>query len=851
MSNVKVVGPIIPLVLALGCSGGGETERLGDTGADPLPLPEKSRIDATPRNAIATTGTRSKVLESGHVNFTELAGRERLVAKRPTIAPPHVRDLLAPRSRRADLPPAPVFRPLQLNLTPSPPPAVTFPGNSDNGSVPPDTTGAVGPTHLVSGVNGEIKVMNRDGSTVSSVSLQGFFSSLGVSDVFDPRVLYDVTSGHFLISAAAERASAASSLLLAVSQTSDPTGTFNLFRIDADPTDLRWLDFPILGFNRTWVVATATMGSFDPANPLPGVQHLFACSKADLIAGIATCSLLIQDPFPGYDTPAYTLDPLLDTEYFVRVSGATGEIFIDTLTGGVGSEVFTLNAATASFGVTWGDFQPAGNFGPQLGSTTGLELDSAYVDNIVVRDGSIWGCNPAYLPGDMPARASIHWFQMTPSGTVEQSGFIDDPTGDRMFSYSTLAVNANHDIMVGYSRFSADEFASVGYSFRFGTDPLNEMRGDREYKAGESTYVRLFDGRNRWGDFSATQVDPNDRHFWTVQEFAAADSAWGTHWARVGNDRPDAICKNATIEAGPGCSGSITTADIDGGSFDPDGDALSCVPTSNGPFTGTSSVTLICTDSAGGSDFCDATVTIVDTVPPVFTFVPPDVTTTVCGSFNIGQAQATDACGVTVTSNRPALFPPGTTIVTWTATDPSGNTATATQRVTVILTDNAACCPAGTNVIQGNSNNNPLNGTNGADCILGRGGQDTINGNGGNDFISAGEGDDIVSGGLGNDVIFGGTGQDRLSGNAGDDFMSGGDGDDQLFGGDGLDSLSGGQGQDRLFGENGNDSLIGDTGDDRLEGGAGDDTLDGSGLHDVCIGGPGTDVFLICEQQQQ
>jgi hypothetical protein len=794
----------------------------------------------------------SRIHKTASATLAELADADRRRSGRRVDAPLHERRHLAPRAFTKGLPLAkPEITTRQLNLVPSPAPAVALPGLSDNGSIPPDTGGAVGPTHLIATANGEVRVQNRDGSLESSLSLQGFFSSLGVNDVFDPRTVYDPTSGHFVISAATERASAQSGVALAVSQTSDPTDGWNFYLIDADPADVRWIDFPILGFNNKWVVITGTMGSFDPANPLPVVQHLFACDKASLIAGTASCNLLIQDPFPGFDTPAYTLDASLDTEYLVRVSGGTGEIFIDALTGPVGSEVLTLNVATASFGVIWSDFPPAGNYGPQAGSMIGLELDNGYVDNIVVRDGSIWGVNPAYLPGDAPVRSTVHWFQMSPAGAVEQSGFIDDATGARHFSYATLAVNAAHDVLVGYSRFKADEFVSAGYSFRFGTDPLGEMRGDREYKAGEDTYERLLGDRNRWGDFSATQVDPNDRHLWTIQEYAAADNSWGTYWARVGNDPPDALCRDISREAGPGCAVTIGAADIDAGSFDPDGDTLSCVPSSTGPLTGTASVTLTCTDTPGATDSCIATVTVVDTLAPTFTFVPPDVTTTVCGSINIGQATASDACGVTVTSDRPAVFPPGTTIVTWTARDPAGNTTTATQRITVVLGDNAACCPPGSNVIQGDGNNNLLNGTSGVDCILGRGGQDTIDGLSANDFISAGDGDDVVTGGSGNDVIFGGNGQDRLSGNAGNDQISSGDGDDQCFGGDGADALSGGQGQDRLFGEAGDDVLVGNQGDDRLEGGAGNDTLDGSGLHDVCIGGPDTDVFLICETAVQ
>ena len=53
-----------------------------------------------------------------------------------------------------------------------------------------------------------------------------------------------------------------------------------------------------------------------------------------------------------------------------------------------------------------------------------------------------------------------------------------------------------------------------------------------------------------------------------------------------------------------------------------------------------------------------------------------------------------DNCGVaTVTNNAPALFPVGTTVVTWTVTDIHGNvTDTATQ--TVVVVDNENCQPS-------------------------------------------------------------------------------------------------------------------------------------------------------------
>ncbi|MGH9580306.1 MAG: hypothetical protein ACRD2R_04875, partial [Terriglobales bacterium] len=93
--------------------------------------------------------------------------------------------------------------------------------------------------------------------------------------------------------------------------------------------------------------------------------------------------------------------------------------------------------------------------------------------------------------------------------------------------------------LLGYSRFSAAEFASAAYSFRAGGDAINSMRDEVVLKAGEDVYFKLFMGtRNRWGDYSNTLVDPvNDVDLWTIQEYAAPQvssvSRWGTWWGKI------------------------------------------------------------------------------------------------------------------------------------------------------------------------------------------------------------------------------------------------------------------------------------------------------------------------------
>lgn len=103
---------------------------------------------------------------------------------------------------------------------------------------------------------------------------------------------------------------------------------------------------------------------------------------------------------------------------------------------------------------------------------------------------------------------------------------------------------------------------------------------------------------------------------------------------------------------------------------------------------GTTLVTWTAVDASGNKATATQQVTIVDTAPPTIT-APADVTVELTSSVGtaaaLGTATATDVCDAkpTISNDAPALFPLGTTTVTWTATDASGNKATATQKVKV------------------------------------------------------------------------------------------------------------------------------------------------------------------------
>jgi hypothetical protein len=100
---------------------------------------------------------------------------------------------------------------------------------------------------------------------------------------------------------------------------------------------------------------------------------------------------------------------------------------------------------------------------------------------------------------------------------------------------------------------------------------------------------------------------------------------------------------------------------------------------------GANTVTWTATDASGHPATAAQTITIVDTTKPTFTSVPLDVTAGDCGPVSLGTATAVDDCAGTpsIANDAPSTFAVGETVVTWTATDASGNATTATEKVTV------------------------------------------------------------------------------------------------------------------------------------------------------------------------
>lgn len=426
---------------------------------------------------------------------------------------------------------------LPSGTPPSPPPAASFEAVSSGEFHPPDTHGAVGPNHLMVTLNTQVRIQDRSGNALSTVPLWSFWERLsagGAGEVFDPRVVHDPYADRWITTAVGSHPR---SLLVGVSQTADPTGSWNLYRIDPAPLNV---DFPSVGFNKDWIVV---MGSH--AGDTRVGTKIWVFGKANLYAGgNGSFTSFSAEPRAMAAIPAVTLDPDVSTLYLVSNwngnSDGNGVLRLYTITGPIGAEVLTPVAFVATPN-PWAHLIDGigGQFCPQRGDPRGILCFGA--PEVFFRNGTIWMAHAILLPADAPTRSAVQWWQLAPDGAVVQRGRLEDPTGARFYAFPSIAVNASGDMLLGFATFSAEQFASGSYAYRAAGDPPGTLRAERVLKAGEDIYVWDQDGFGtiRWGDYSATSVDPlNDSDFWTIQEYAAArdgngSSRWGAWWGRV------------------------------------------------------------------------------------------------------------------------------------------------------------------------------------------------------------------------------------------------------------------------------------------------------------------------------
>ena len=344
--------------------------------------------------------------------------------------------------------------------------------------------------------------------------------------------MYDPGSGRWF-AAAVDNGDEPNSFLLAVSQTSDPGDGWTGFSIDADSTDERWADFPMLGLNADGVFLSANMFPVT-GSPSTAIQTtVIALPKADLLGAVPTVAnaTVFENLSLGslQSTPQLAFDPAgSGSAPIVAVPlGIVGALQLAAIDGPITSPTLDLGQLILPLLPLGFPVPEAEQPGPSQNLDAG---DHRFSSALVVQDGLLWGVQAVGVDG----RAAARWFQFDPDlSIVLQSGLISDPELD--LYYPSIAVNEFDEVVIGMSGSSESQFVSA-YAVVGETLAGATSFGDLLLlKAGAASYevVGSFN-RNRWGDYSATVVDPNDpRTFWTFQEFVLSQDLWGTQITQI------------------------------------------------------------------------------------------------------------------------------------------------------------------------------------------------------------------------------------------------------------------------------------------------------------------------------
>jgi hypothetical protein len=182
---------------------------------------------------------------------------------------------------------------------------------------------------------------------------------------------------------------------------------------------------------------------------------------------------------------------------------------------------------------------------------------------------------------------------------------------------------------------------------------------------------------------------------WTVTDINS-NTATATQLVTVTDDEDPSITAPAAMEVSNDAGECFATiADLGAPSTDDNCGVQSVVNDAPSTFpVGVTTVTWTVTDINSNTATATQLVTVTDNeIPtieaPVSLTIPADATSCSASAINLGTPVTGDNCSVaSVTNNAPDAFPIGSTTITWTVMDASGNSATDVQTITVI--DNTA-----------------------------------------------------------------------------------------------------------------------------------------------------------------
>ena len=449
---------------------------------------------------------------------------------------------------------------------------------------PPDQGLCVGQGFVMEVVNDALAVYSTSGSRLAGpVPLSQFFqlppgilrsSTPPVFGPFisDPRCYFDPGTRRWFVTELeidtdpnTGAPTDHSSVLIAVSQTSDPVGDYDLFSIDTTDGNGKlpghpgcpcFGDQPLIGADANGFYITTNEfpiqgGSFNGA-------QVYAVSKAALVGGNLGTVVHINAgaiPVPLSDRASgglwYSIQPATSptaissgTEYFLSAlqfgpAPFDNRIAVWALTntaslaGEPDVHLLHIVITTESYGMAPQNFSARQRRGPSplrdaLGDVDRLErLDGNddRMNQVVFAAGDLWGGVNTSVAGEEGISLGIAWFDITPSlndgrlsAAVHNQGYVT--VAEQNVIYPSIGVNESGRAVLTFTLSGPRYFPTAAYSPV--TGQAGNVRvagaglGPEDGFTGYSTFRG--NGIARWGDYSAAVADANG-DIWIAAEY--------------------------------------------------------------------------------------------------------------------------------------------------------------------------------------------------------------------------------------------------------------------------------------------------------------------------------------------
>jgi hypothetical protein len=430
--------------------------------------------------------------------------------------------------------------------------------NVNSTALPPDANGAIGSKQFVEFINGTVAMYNKtNGVRMTRKTDVKFWADAGVivssdSAVTDPRVIFDPLSQRWYATqvdfdaTASDPTLESNDFLFALSDTSDATGTWHGFSFQADPDTGFFADFPTLGVDSNAVYIS---GDFFFGNSSPVGPGLLSIPKSDLLTNTPSIANRTWFGVMDYSVRGQVLQPVTCFDgsssgniLSVGDIGMTSDFHSNLVSFAVLNSATTNATLTASTNLIVLPYMVPDNAveGAPLLTPTQPDDTQALQANDARLSAKVYAVNGviyAVHNTELNNRIAIRWYRINATTrTLMEMGTIADANLDLFFP--SIAANSNGVVMIccngcGLGTF-VSSFAYPGATVNgvttFGPSVLLQS-GTTSYHGDDEQLADLLDTPplSRWGDYSATSVDPNNSsNFWTIQMIPTDTDVWTT-----------------------------------------------------------------------------------------------------------------------------------------------------------------------------------------------------------------------------------------------------------------------------------------------------------------------------------